>query len=158
MTLNPEGYVLKCALAKDYGPLVWRLRNGEKLSEAERNFLADYLEGKREGRGRGASPRAAWTARYHFRLFYWLTEFEGWQSDHAYDEVARLHGISRRKAITSVKESEENGHAEAVRESERVLLQICEEVSNKEAAIVFRSNHRRQVLAGERLFEDGRGR
>ncbi len=150
--VNPPDYVLRCAQAKDFAPLVWRLRNGIELTAAERNFLADYLEGKRGGRGRGSSPSKAWRARFHFRLFFWLTEYEGRQPDHAYDEVAQIHNISRNTAIEYVKLAEATGHAEQVRSQEQALSEI---ESEGEHFAVVRAEHRRLVLEGKRLFQDG---
>ena len=144
-------YVVKCAEAKDYAPLVYRLRNGTELSQSEREFLADHLKGKRGGRGRGASPRLAWKARRHYRLFYWLTEFEGAQPEHAYDQLAKIHGISRRKAIEHVKLATKSGHAEKVVSDEQNLLMLASEDPESEMQKIYlelRKNRRRAVLDG----------
>lgn len=155
--MNGPDYVVRCARAKDYAPLVHRLRNGDQLSQAERDFLADHLEGKREGRGRGASPRRVWEARRHFRLFFWLTEFEGRQPDHAYDELACIHGVSRRAAIDAIKLAKRSGHAADVAEEERHLLRIAEEFENPAVRAIEqlnRTDRRREVLAG--VYRDPR--
>jgi len=123
---NSQDYVLRCALAKDYAPLIFQLRNGGDISPELRAFLADHLEGKRLGKGRGASPRRNWEARRHYRLFYWLTEMEGNQRDHAYDMVSDIHGISRRSAIDFVKLAEETGHSEGVRRQEKANASVLE--------------------------------
>lgn len=117
-------YVLHCALAKDYAPLIFQLRTEMPLTPELREFLASYLEGKRQGKGKGASPRRHWETRRHYRLFYWLTEMEGDQPDHAYDRLAEIHGISRRSAIYAVKLAEKSGHAEAVRLEEKSVASM----------------------------------
>jgi hypothetical protein len=151
--VNPQNYVLKCALAKDYAPLCFQLRAGAPLSPEEREFLASFLEGKRQSRGKGATPRKAWAARRHYRLFYWLTESEGDQPDHAYDRIATIHGISRRTAIDAVKEAIRTGHAQAIASEEKSLSTMIrgEFVDDPPTLALLKSMHeqrRAEVLNG----------
>lgn len=134
---NSQDYVLQCALAKDYAPLIFQLRSGADITLELRAFLADHLEGKRQGKGRGTSPRRNWEARRHYRLFYWLTEMMGNQRDHAYDIVADIHGISRRSAINFVKLAEKSGHAEEVRRQEKSAAKMLEiEATESEMKVI----------------------
>lgn len=144
-------YVLECALAKDYAPLIYQLRAGNNLTPELREFLAGHLEGKRQGKGKGASPRRNWEARRHYRLFYWLTQVEGDQRDHAYDRLAATHGISRRSAIDFVKLAEKTGHAEAVIAQERAVTEVLRIEANPEQYAVieqFYMTRKAQILLG----------
>lgn len=151
--VNADEYVLQCALAKDYGPICYRLRAGYDLTGDEREFLASFLEGKRGGKGKGSTPRKAWEARRHYRLFYWLTQVEGDQPDHAYDRLSEIHGISRRTAISAVKEARETGHAAQIESQERALKGMLEgefedDVSIKAKLVQIYQERREAVLRG----------
>lgn len=151
---SPATYVLQCAMAKDYAPLCYQLRSGNPISADEREFIASFLEGKRQGTGRGASPRKAWQARRHYRLFYWLTRIEGDQPDHAYDTIAASHGISRRTAIGAVKMAIETGHAALVEQDETHLrylidVEFADAPAVREALEALYRARRLAVLAGE---------
>lgn len=151
MTYRGMDYVLQCALAKDYAPLIYQLRSEMPLTPELREFLACHLEGKRQGKGRGASPRRNWEARRHYRLFYWLTVVLGNQRDHAYDQLADTHGISRRAAIGFIKLAEENGLAELVVEEEKANASILEiEAPPEQYAVIegYFLNRKDEILAG----------
>jgi hypothetical protein len=144
-------YVLQCALAKDYAPLIFQLRSTMELTPELREFLASHLEGKRQGKGRGASPRRSWEARSHFRLFFWLTVVLGNQRDHAYDQLAEAHGISRRSAIDFIKLAEENGLAELVVQEEKSTASMLEiETSPENYAVIegYFRKRKEEILAG----------
>jgi len=144
---------LRCAFANDYVPLCIRLREGMELHPSEREFLAGYLEGRRQPKGRGASPRRLLRSELHFRLFWYLTEIEKDQPDHAYDRLAEIHKISRRTAISAVKETTNTGAAERIARAEQGLwgkLGEFEAGSKKKAFWEkFLMDRRANILSGK---------
>lgn len=91
---------LECAAVSDFAPLVYRLRSGDPMTKEERNFLADYLLGKRGKRGRPAKRQRQQELRRDYRLYWWLTEYEQYKPYIAEEEVACRHGVS----VTTVRE------------------------------------------------------
>lgn len=148
---SPE-YSIRCALANDYVPLCFRLREGMELHPVEREFIAAYLEGRRQPRGRGASPRKVLRYKRHYRLFWYLTEIEGDQADHAYDRLAEIHRISRRTAIAAVREMIRTGEAGEVERKEHALREAMkkydEEPGKQKLAREFLDHRRRRVMEG----------
>ena len=86
-----DDHALKPAMQGDFGPLVAKLRSGEYLTRPEREFLADYLEGKVK-LPPGKKARLQCLDELVAEAYLHLTEHCGVGNDSAQFQIAGLIG------------------------------------------------------------------
>lgn len=104
--------VLDATVRGDFRRLVTRLRDPEAvLGENEREFLADFLEGKvKLRRGRREDKFLNYRQAHVYETYYWLTTVDGWPKDAARHRCHEIHGRSLRTIQGYLKEFERRGY------------------------------------------------